>query len=534
MPERVRRKIAGSSGAAAATEREGLDLRKLLCALQAVRDGDFTVRMSGDKTGIAGKVADTFNEIVTSNQRMARELERAGEIVGKDGKTRHRVSSDRRSGSWGAMEISVNTMVEQLNSFAAEVEVAVREKTELALKEADRQKDAFLAVLAHELRNPLAPIRNAVEIMRRRTVEDKDLIWAREVIGRQLLQLTRLVDDLLDVSRITRGHITLSLEPVDIATVVERAIETAQPLIAEHGHELTVETPDDALEVNCDLTRTTQALANLLSNAAKYTDRGGRITLQVGREGGSVAVRVSDTGIGMDAALVPKLFSLFSQADSAKARSPGGLGIGLALARQLVELQGGTVAASSAGRNLGSEFVIRLPLLAAAERGQRSAPEEPLPAQQGAAVRRRILLADDNKDSLDSLALLLSHEGYEVRAVLDGEQAMSMAAEYRPSVALLDLGMPNYDGCEVARWIRTQPWGQSLLLIAVTGWGQDDDKRRTREAGFDHHMVKPVNLDDLFTILKTVAVLDESAAQAGRTQRRSTRPKSTDVAAGTG
>jgi signal transduction histidine kinase len=287
---------------------------------------------------------------------------------------------------------------------ALHVEVAVREKAELALKEADRQKDAFLAVLAHELRNPLAPIRNAVEIMRRRSVEDKDLIWAREVIGRQLLQLTRLVDDLLDVSRITRGHITLSLEPVEVATVVERAIETAQPLIAEHGHELTVEIPDEALEVCCDLTRITQALANLLSNAAKYTDRGGRITLRVEREGASVAVRVSDTGIGMDEALVPKLFSLFSQADSAKSRSPGGLGIGLALARQLVELQGGTVAASSAGHNLGSEFVIRLPLLAGAERGQRAAPEEPLPPPQETIARGRILLADDNKDSLDSLA----------------------------------------------------------------------------------------------------------------------------------
>jgi signal transduction histidine kinase len=395
-----------------------------------------------------------------------------------------------------------NTDLEQTNRVL-QGEVSERARAEAALKEADRHKDEFLAVLAHELRNPLAPIRNAVEIMRRSALTDPQLSWSRDVIERQVKHLTRLVDDLLDVSRITRGNINLSRESVAVSTIVARAIETIQPLIAEQRHELIVEVTDESLEVEGDLTRLTQVLGNLLNNAAKYTDPGGSIAVSAHRANTDVEIRVRDNGIGIPPELLPRLFQLFTQVDGAAHRAQGGLGIGLALVRQLVQMHGGTVTAYSKGPGHGSEFLIRLPLRvrvyreAAAALGTATVPHRDGVARKG----HRILLADDNRDALDSLATLLQCDGHEVHTAADGAEALAVAAECHPDVVLLDIGMPKLDGYEVARRIRAEPWGKATILIALTGWGQDEDRRRSREVGFDSHLVKPLDPEALSTFL---------------------------------
>jgi signal transduction histidine kinase len=398
-----------------------------------------------------------------------------------------------------------NTELEQTNRVL-QSEVAERARAEAALKEADRHKDEFLAVLAHELRNPLAPIRNAVEIMRRSALTDPQLSWSRDVIERQVKHLTRLVDDLLDVSRITRGNINLSREPVPVATIVARAIETIQPLIAEQRHELAVNVPDEILEVEGDLTRLTQVLGNLLNNAAKYTDPGGTIQVSVQREGMDVDIRVRDNGIGIPPALLPRLFQLFTQVDAAAHRAQGGLGIGLALVRQLVQMHGGSVTAYSDGPGQGSEFLIRLPLRARRMRDAMTTTALPPAGLNGSKPGHRILLADDNRDALDSLATLLQCDGHEVHTAGDGAEALEVAAQCRPDVVLLDIGMPKLDGYEVARRIRAEPWGKATVLIALTGWGQDEDRRRSREVGFDSHLVKPLDPDALSNLLSRLPV----------------------------
>ena len=394
-----------------------------------------------------------------------------------------------------------NTELEQTNRVL-QSEVSERARAEAALKEADRHKDEFLAVLAHELRNPLAPIRNAVEIMRRSSVMDPQLAWSRDVVERQVKHLTRLVDDLLDVSRITRGNINLSREPVNVATIVARAIETIAPLIAEQRHDLSVDISEEALEVEGDLTRLTQVLGNLLNNAAKYTDPGGTINVTASRVGMDVDIRVRDNGIGIPPALLPRLFQLFTQVDAAAHRAQGGLGIGLALVRQLVQMHGGSVTAYSDGPGKGSEFLIRLPLRM---QRPRELMQSSLTAESGANGSKpghRILLADDNRDALDSLATLLQCDGHEVHTAGDGAEALEVAAQCRPNVVLLDIGMPKLDDYEVARRIRAEPWGKSAVLIALTGWGQDEDRRRSREVGFDSHLVKPLDPDALSSLLQ--------------------------------
>ena len=393
-----------------------------------------------------------------------------------------------------------NTELEQTNRVL-QSEVAERARAEAALKEADRHKDEFLAVLAHELRNPLAPIRNAVEIMRRSSLSDPQLVWSRDVVERQVKHLTRLVDDLLDVSRITRGNINLSREPVSVATIVARAIETIQPLIAEQRHELAVDISDEVLEVEGDLTRLTQVLGNLLNNAAKYTDPGGSIVVSAQRAGSDVDIRVRDNGIGIPPELLPRLFQLFTQVDAAAHRAQGGLGIGLALVRQLVQMHGGSVTAYSNGPGTGCEFLIRLPLRTRRMRDPMEPNALPLTHANGAKPGHRILLADDNQDALESLATLLQCEGHEVHTAGDGAEALEVAAQCRPNVVLLDIGMPKLDGYEVARRIRAEPWGKSTVLIALTGWGQDEDRRRSREVGFDSHLVKPLDPEALSTML---------------------------------
>jgi len=386
---------------------------------------------------------------------------------------------------------------------ARELEIVNRnlQQANEALREADRHKDEFIAILAHELRNPLAPIRSSVEVMAQLPIDNAQLVWARDVIGRQVTHLSRLVDDLLDVSRITRGTIKLTREPIDIRTLLNRTIESAQPIIAERRHRLMVECTDYDAVVEGDLTRLVQVLGNLLNNAAKYMNPGGTIRLAASVRDWSVEFRVTDTGIGISPEALPKLFNLFSRVHEEAEWAPSGLGIGLALVRQLAELHGGTVSVASAGHDQGSEFTVRLPLSARklATEGASVDAEPPIVAVAGAP--RRVLIADDNADALDSLAMLIELGGHEVRKASDGAKALEIAAAWRPELALLDIGMPALDGYEVARRIRTQSWGAAIMLVAVSGWGQADDRQRAHESGFDLHFVKPIGFDTLADVL---------------------------------
>jgi PAS domain S-box-containing protein len=360
-----------------------------------------------------------------------------------------------------------------------------------AVREADRRKDQFLAILAHELRNPLAPIRNCLEILKQAGANVAIVAQAREMAERQVHSLTRMVDDLLDVSRIMRGKIELRRERVDLARVVARAVETAQPVLAAEGHDLAIDLPEQRIWINADVVRLAQVVANLLSNAAKYTEKGGRIKLTAGREGGEAVVRVRDTGIGISPEMLDRIFDLFMQVDAIGSRSQGGLGIGLTVVRSLVEMHGGMVAAQSAGLGHGSEFVVRLPLAPADEpQGGPASRAEAAPAEQ--PVARKILVVDDNMDAADSLAVLLQLAGQQVQVAYDGATALARASADPPALAFLDLGMPKMDGYELARAFRAHPALQDTVLVAVTGWGQPEDRQRTTQAGFDHHLVKPV------------------------------------------
>ncbi|HTC45287.1 MAG TPA: response regulator [Steroidobacteraceae bacterium] len=404
-----------------------------------------------------------------------------------------------------------NRNLEKTNA-ALQGEVAERTRAEQALKEADRHKDEFLAMLAHELRNPLAPIRNAVHLMKMKAFEDPQLKLSRDIIERQLIQLSRLVDDLLDVSRITRGKINLARRRVELHELVARAVETVNPVIESRGHTLDIELPKRTLAIYGDPMRLTQALGNVLGNAAKYTDGGGRIALRAQRRHRDVEISVRDTGIGISPEVLPCIFDLFTQVDQRSGRPQGGLGIGLALVRQLVEMHGGSVTAASEGPGKGSEFVIRLPVSierlaeaetvtgadgsAAAQADKAAAPAQP--------PQRRILVADDNQDARESLATLLSLSGHEVFRAQDGSDALQCAERHRPDVALLDIGMPLANGYEVARSIRSQPWGRDMVLVALTGWGQESDRRRSHEAGFNSHLTKPVDPEVLDELLARV------------------------------
>jgi signal transduction histidine kinase len=415
---------------------------------------------------------------------------------------------------------ALNQSLQQANSdlertnLALQAEVAERSRAEQALKEADRHKDEFLAMLAHELRNPLAPIRNAVHLMKLKAVEDPQLLLSRDIIERQLIQLTRLVDDLLDVSRITRGKINLTRQRVELRELVDRAVETVAPAIERQGHTLEVEIPNPSLAIYGDPMRLTQALGNVLGNAAKYTDNGGRITLRAQRRQRDVEISVRDNGIGIVPDVLPCIFDLFTQLDQRRSRPQGGLGIGLALVRQLVEMHGGTVTASSDGPGQGSEFTIRLPVSIErasskdeAEDGvaEPAPPPQPSVALPRPVTQRRILVADDNPDARESLATLLSLNGHEVFRAQDGSDAWLSAERHRPDVALLDIGMPCANGYEVARRIRGEPWGRKMVLVALTGWGQESDRRRSHEAGFDSHLTKPVDPQVLDELLARVS-----------------------------
>ena len=359
------------------------------------------------------------------------------------------------------------------------------------LSEADRRKDEFLASLAHELRNPLAPIRTGVQILRMTGVESSSQT-VLPMMERQLQHMTRLLDDLLDVSRISRGKIALRCERIDLRNVVEEAVEASRPLIEQMGHALTVSVPSEPAFLTADPVRFAQILSNLLNNAAKYTPPGGRIVLKAEHHGDEVEVSVADNGIGIPRESLESIFELFTQVGSQSSRAQGGLGIGLSLARGLVALHGGTIEARSEGPGRGSEFRVRLPTLLTRET---ESAEPAIPAQAGR--RLKILVVDDNRDAAASLAMLMELIGHEVKVVYDGESAVRLADEFRPQMVLLDLGMPNVNGYEACRRIRNNAWGAEMTLIAVTGWGQEEDRRRSAAAGFDGHLVKPVSPEAL-------------------------------------
>jgi signal transduction histidine kinase len=385
------------------------------------------------------------------------------------------------------------------SNLALQAQIAERTRAETALKEADRQKDEFLAILAHELRNPLAPIRNAVQIMSRLEIENPHIRWSRDVIDRQIAHLTRLVDDLLDISRITRGTITLTTEPIPVGTILARAIEASQPTVHEYKHVLKVDCPNEALMIEGDMTRLVQVLGNLISNAAKYTNAGGHIEVRVIENDGHVEFRVKDDGIGIASESLPKLFNLFSRVHSGD-RAPGGLGIGLALSRKLVQMHLGDVLVESSGIGKGSEFIVRLPLLQ--EEAAESRAETHSPNNGHESPKRLVLIADDNPDALESLGLLLECEGHRVLKAGDGGQAYELARTAQPEVEFLDIGMPVLTGYEAASRIRAEPWGKQMVLVALSGWGQREDVQRSRSSGFDSHLVKPASFEALNEVLQ--------------------------------
>jgi CheY-like chemotaxis protein len=359
-----------------------------------------------------------------------------------------------------------------------------------SLREADRRKNEFLATLAHELRNPLAPLRTAVELMKLNAPEDRTLMRASEVIERQVLLMARLLDDLLDIGRITSDKLELRKERVDLATVLRDSVDMCRPLVQQYEHDLTF-TARESIAVEADPARLGQVFGNLLNNACKYTERKGRITVTLSREDETAVVTVADTGIGIPADKQASIFDMFSQVDRVLNRPHGGLGIGLHLVRRLLELHGGSVVVHSDGPGRGTEFTVRIPALPASSANVGDAPSET--AATHPRRTRRILVVDDNVDHADSLSMLLTMDGHEVHSAHDGIEALEAAERLRPEVVLLDLGLPRLDGFDTCRRLREQPWGKSLLLVAITGWGQDIDRLKSSDAGFDHHLVKPID-----------------------------------------
>ncbi len=409
----------------------------------------------------------------------------------------------------------VGYLVETFNAMLAEVgrraaaleesnrtlehEMSERRNAETALLAADKRKDEFLATLAHELRNPLAPLRNALEILRIAGPNLSAAQSAREMMDRQLKQLVRLVDDLLDVSRITTGKLRVNQDQVELQTVIQNALDTAAPLIEARNHRLSVLLPPEPVYLRGDGTRLAQVFLNLLNNAAKFTDPGGNISCHAETRDRRVIVTVADNGIGISPDTLALVFDMFSQVDRSLERSFAGLGVGLTLARRLIELHGGTLEARSAGLGRGSEFVVSLPTIAAPASSIQRAPVDL--GNSAPLSRKRILLAEDNDDFSASFALILRAMGHEVHISRDGAAALEAAAEFKPDVAFLDIGLPKLNGYDLAQRLRKMPLGKRVVLVAVTGWGQENDRRRAREAGFDHHMVKPVEPDQVRRIL---------------------------------
>jgi two-component system CheB/CheR fusion protein len=396
------------------------------------------------------------------------------------------------------------------------LDISRLKNTERALLEADRRKDEFLATLAHELRNPLAPIRNAVLILESDAASSSQRKWGRDVIARQVHRMSLLLDDLLDISRITRGQFELKKDYVDLKRLISVAVETARPLIDSKQHELLVTLPNEAITLEADPLRLSQVIANLLTNAAKYTDPRGVIELQARIENAELVMTVRDNGIGISEEVIPRLFTMFSQVNSAVDRAEGGLGIGLALVKGLVNLHGGRVEARSAGLGQGSEFVVHLPHKVLAPAGLVSAEAHAVGDVSTSASSVRVLVVDDNRDAAESLAMVLSFAGYGVSLAFNGPDALAVGARTRPRAAIIDIGMPGMSGYEVARRIRLEAWGRNALLIALTGWGQDDDKQAARAAGFDHHLTKPTDPETVEKVLESMLRDRDSAPHGER------------------
>ena len=396
-------------------------------------------------------------------------------------------------------EARFRTLFESMDELyeSAQRELKSRERAEATLMEIDRRKDEFLATLAHELRNPLAPIRQASAISKAAAATEEQKRWSHHVIDRQVHNMALLLDDLLDISRVTRGKLELRPQMTDLRSIIEVAIETARPMIEAKRHALKLEIPDEPASFAADPLRLAQVLSNLLTNAAKYTDPEGEIRLCAICSADTVTFSVTDNGIGIPPDALEDVFAMFSQVKSAQDRTEGGLGIGLALAKGLTHLHGGTLEVRSEGAGRGSEFIVKLP-----RRILHSAPEKPALVASKPSARRRVLIADDNRDAADSLAMLLRIDGHDVTVVHDGRQALATIESYRPEFAVLDIGMPELNGYDVAREVRLGPLGTSITLIALTGWGQASDKARAAAAGFNHHFTKPLEPEALSQMLR--------------------------------
>ncbi len=416
-----------------------------------------------------------------------------------DGAVRHIESVEIvRANAQGYTDCVVGTNLDVTARKTAEIQLR---QLAADLSSADRRKDEFLATLAHELRNPLAPIRNGLELIKLAGGQPATIEKVRAMMERQLSQMVRLIDDLMDVSRFSLNKLELHKVNLPLLTVLNSAVETSRPLIDQMNHQLTVTLPEQPLIVDADMTRLAQVFMNLLNNAAKYSDRGGHIQLHVERQGSDAVVTVKDTGIGIAAEQLPRIFEIFTQVDASLEKSQGGLGIGLTLVKRLVELHGGSIQAHSDGPGRGSAFIVRLPIVSEGQEGHALAADD-VPAAAKSLLR--ILIVDDNRDAANSLSEMLRMMGNDTRMAYDGQHGVDLAGEYRPDVILFDIGLPKLNGYEACRLIRKQPQGNGVVMIAVTGWGQDEDRRRSHEAGFDHHMVKPV---DPQALMRMIAVL---------------------------
>ncbi|HEX4794580.1 MAG TPA: ATP-binding protein [Humisphaera sp.] len=415
--------------------------------------------------------------------------------------------------SWANIRLSDQSQV------GIGIDITERKRAEEALRDADRRKDEFLATLAHELRNPLAPVQNALETLKRAGSDTALAEDARAMMERQVRHMARLIDDLMDISRITRGKLSLRRQKTDVAAVIRAAADSTRTAFADKSQELRIELPDEPLNIDADPVRLEQAIGNLLNNASKYTDAGGQIHVSAARDGQDAVIRVKDNGIGIAPDMLPRVFDLFTQAERSLERAAGGLGIGLSLVKGLVELHGGTVNAHSDGEGRGSEFVIRLAALAPASD---ESPEAP-PTRSGSIPKtsghgRRILVVDDNRDAARSMAVLLKLAGHETQIATDGEEALAGVQSFAPDAVLLDIGLPKLNGYDACRAIRQMQWPAQPIIIALTGWGQEEDRRRSTEAGFDAHVVKPVELPDLLKLLETLfAKTDAAVAVDGAT-----------------
>jgi signal transduction histidine kinase/ActR/RegA family two-component response regulator len=433
-------------------------------ARQVMQRRDFTLRVPGNNSGEIGVLVDSFNDMLAEIGRRSHALQEA--------------------------------------NLTLEHEMQVRHRAEEALLVADRRKDEFLATLAHELRNPLAPIRTGLDILRLRSGDAQATQRATDIMERQLRQMVRLVDDLLDVSRINTGKFAIKMGRVELKAVVNDALEVVRSYIELHGHELHIDLPDRPVFLHGDATRLAQILSNLLNNAAKYTNRGGRVNLAARVEDKTLVLVVSDNGIGIAPDMLNSVFDMFVQVDSTLERTNAGLGVGLSLARRLVELHGGTIEARSAGLNRGSEFSVRLPIVVEPE-----LPTKTTPAAFMSSETFRILLADDNVDFVNSIGALLSAMGHSVVITHNGPDALTAAARFCPDYAFLDIGLPLMSGYDLARGIRQIACGKLTVMIAVTGWGQEKDRQLAFEAGFDHHMVKPVRFEQIEEILSNRSII---------------------------